>query len=139
MKVHEPQARGVIDPEFSVTGSFERYMGHVPAAFAVTRGDQHTLVYANAAFCSLVAPDGQPLIGRPLAEAFEKRDSLGLTDLLDRAFRTGVVSRDHRVESSDQDPLFLSCAVWPDVNREGVTENLVVELRVTTQDRKSVV
>ena len=93
------------DAEFSAAGSFERYMEHVPAAFAVTRGAQHTLVYANAAFRNLVAPDGEPLVGSPIAGAFATRDTTGLTALLDRAFRTGVVARDRRIEPVDESAL----------------------------------
>ena len=65
--------RHVVDAEFSAEGSCERHMDHVPAAFAVTRGDQHTLVYANAAFRNLIASDGEPLLGTPIANAFAIR------------------------------------------------------------------
>jgi signal transduction histidine kinase len=119
--------------DFSAAGSFERYVEHIPAAFAVTRGDKHTLLYANAAFRNLVANDSELLIGRPVADAFATRDTAGLTALLDRAFRTGVVSRDRRVELVDESALLLSCTIWPDVNGKGESEHLVIELRVATQ------
>jgi signal transduction histidine kinase len=129
----------VSEPAFSVAGSFERYVEHVQAAFAVTRGDRHTLVYANAAFRNLVAPDAEVLLGRPIADAFggAGRDTTGLTALLDRAYRTGVVSRNRRIEPVDESALPLMCTVWPDVNPNGDVEHLVIELRAATQEELS--
>ena len=123
----------VADAELSAGGSFERYLERVAAAFAVTRGDQHTLVYANAAFRKLLAPDGEDWIGRSIGAVFANRDTSGLTALLDRAFRTGVVSRNGRIEPVDESTLLLSCTVWPDVNSHGKSEHLVIELRAATQ------
>ncbi|HEY5440543.1 MAG TPA: ATP-binding protein [Gemmatimonadaceae bacterium] len=123
----------VVDAEYSAGGSFERYIEHVPAAFALTLGRQHTLVYANAAFRSLVTPDGEPSLGSPIAGAFARLDTAGLTALLDRAFRTGIVSRNRRIASADESVPPLSCTVWPDVNRNGESEHLVIELRPATQ------
>jgi signal transduction histidine kinase len=127
----------VIERAFSLAGSFERYVEHLQAAFAVTRGDGHTLVYANAAFRSLVAPDGEVALGRPIADAFATRDATGLTALLDRAWRTGVVSRNRRIEPVDERALPLICTVWPDVNQDGAAEHLVIELRRATQEELS--
>ena len=122
-----------LSADFSAAGSFEQYVEHIPAAFAVTSGERHTLVYANAAFRNLVANDAELLVGRSIANAFATRDTTGLTALLDRAFRTGVVSRDRRVELLDESALLLSCTIWPDVNNNGRSEHLVIELRISTQ------
>jgi signal transduction histidine kinase len=122
------------DTDFSAAGSFERYMGRLPAAFAVTSGSLHTLVYANAAFRGLVAPDGVLLLGRPIAESFPIRDMPGMTALLDQTFQSGIVSRDRGIELLRDDALLLSCTVWPDVNPSGEAEHLVIELRATTQE-----
>jgi len=108
-------------------------MDHLPAAFAVTRGEHHTLVYANAAFRSLMAPEGQLLIGRPIATAVAMRDTSGLTALLDRAFQSGVVARDRRVEPVTEGSMLLRGTVWPDVNTAGDTDCLVIELRAANQ------
>ena len=121
------------DATFSAAGSFEQVMEHIAAAFVLTRGAQHTLVYANAAFRHLVAPEGEPLrLGWPIAAAFGTRDTSRLTALLDRAFRTGVGSRNRRIELLDEHALPLTCTVWPDVNRNGDSEHLVLELRAAT-------
>jgi len=121
------------DAEFTAAGSFERFVGHIPAAFAVTRGERHTLVYANAAFRALVAPNGEGLSGLPIAEVLAVQDVRGLRLLLDRAYRTGVVSRDRRIEPVGETAMLLNCTIWPDVNANGDTEHLVIELRVATQ------
>ncbi len=122
-----------VDGEFSADGSFERYMGRVPAAFAVTSGAEHTLVYANAEFRKLVALNGQLPLGRPIAGAFAAHDTLGLTALLDRAFRSGNVSRDRGIELLSETALLLCCNVWPDMNASGEPEYLVIELRAATE------
>jgi len=62
---------------------------HVPAAFAVTRGHLHALVYANAAFRDLFTPDAEPVLGSPIADAFAIRNTIGLTPLLDLGLRLG--------------------------------------------------
>ena len=123
----------MVDAEFSATASFERYMERLPSAFALTFGRQHALVYANAAFRAMVAPDGELLSGRSIADVFAARDATGLTALLDRAFRTGVVSRNRRIGALDASTLPLTCTVWPEVNGNGESEHLIVEVRPATQ------
>ncbi len=127
-----------VDDDFSTAGSFERYIEHVPAAFAVTRGRDHLLVYANAAFRKLVSSKGTLEPGSRIADAFGAADARGLTALLDRAFRTGAVSRDRRVEPVDSTSLLFSCTVWPDVSQGGAAEHLVLELRVATHSELTV-
>lgn len=119
--------------EFSGGDSFGRFMESVPAAFAVTRGPAHLLVYANAAFHHLTAEAGDPILGRPLTDAFTGRDTSGLTAVLDSAFRTGLVTRDRHIEPVDERALPWSCSVWPGVNRNGESEHIVIELRLATQ------
>ena len=123
----------VADAEGSAAGSFERRMEHLPAAFALTHGRQHTLVYANAAFRTLVAPNGELRVGRPIADAFAQRDPAGLTALLDGAFRTGIVSRNRRIGAQDVSAPPLRCTVWPDVNGSGEPKHLVIELYAATE------
>jgi signal transduction histidine kinase len=136
-KKHGPTDREVEAPARDVS-TFGVYMDHVPAAFAVTHGEQHTLIYANAEFRSLIASDGRSVVGRPIADAFAIEDRTGLVALLDRAFHTGVVARDRRIEPVDEKALRLSCTVWPDLNGTGKAEHLVIELRVATQEELTV-
>lgn len=112
--------------------SFAWAMEHVEEAFAVIRGDRHTIVYANAAFRRLLNHDDVPVIGRHLDEAFALDGNTALTAMLNRANRTGVGSRHLMVKPLVEGTLPLSCTVWSDVQRNGDTEHLVVELRHAT-------
>jgi len=125
----------VEDPEgFSAVLSFESLLQHVPAAFAVTSGDRHTLIFANAAFRALVAPEGEPvLIGQPIASSFAVRDAVALNAVLDKTFRTSVVARNRRIEPMDDGALPLICSVWPELAGNGDPQRLIIELRAATQ------
>src|SRR5207248_7503574 len=102
------------EPENATAGSFEQRIEHVPTAFAVTSGDRHTLVYANAEFRDLIARDGRVLLGVPIADAIPMQDTAELTALLDRSLHAGVVSRNVRVGHLDDGSETVSCTVWPD-------------------------
>ena len=113
-------------------GPSYHYLEHVPAAFAVVEGEDHHLVYANAAFRQMIGPGSVPaaaIAGTPLFEAYRGRPVPLLRALLDRARRTGVVARDRRVEAMDEGALLLSCTVWPGVDAHSVTQHLVIEMR----------
>ena len=109
--------------------SFAWAMEHVEEAFAVLRGDRHTIVYANAAFRRLLDHDDVPVIGRHLDEALSLDGNSDLTAMLNRAHRTGVGARQVMVKPLVEGTLPLSCTVWSDVQRNDDTEHLVVELR----------
>ncbi|MDB4892948.1 MAG: ATP-binding region ATPase domain protein [Gemmatimonadetes bacterium] len=121
-------------PQGLAAPSFERLLQRVPAAFAITSGREHTLIFANAAFRTLVAPaNGETLLGQPLASAFAPRDAVALRAVLDRAFRTSVVARNRRIEPMDDGALPLICSVWPELAGNGDAQGLIVELRAATQ------
>ena len=120
--------------EFSDAPSFERLMQHVPAAFAVTSGNQHALVFANTAFRALVAPARQVVIGKPIVSAFAERDAVALSAVLDRTFRTSIVARNRRIEPVEDGALPLICNVWPELASNGDPDRLIIELRAATQD-----
>jgi signal transduction histidine kinase len=122
-------SRAVPGPAELLSQHFE----HVAAAFALTSGYQHTLVYANAAFRTLVAPQGEPQIGRPITDAISVNERSGLGLVLDRAFRTGLVARNRRIGAVEDGVRPLACTVWPEAGRNGDTEQLLIELRVATQ------
>ncbi|MBA2684307.1 MAG: hypothetical protein H0U66_07450 [Gemmatimonadaceae bacterium] len=134
-----PSATAPYATNFSGAGSFERFMEHLPAAFALTSGSEHVLAYANEAFRKLVTLDGQLAIGSPIGSLFGPRDRVELTALLDRAFRSRVVSRNRAIapELRDTD-LLMRCTVWPDVGVNGETNHLLIELRAATQDELKV-
>ena len=125
--------RVVGESAVAASHTLDGYVGRAPIAFAVTRGDQHELVYANAAFRMLFAAGGDPMIGSPLAEALDRGGPTGLAALLDRSFRTGAVSRNRHIGPVDERAPPLICTVWPDANEHGESECLVIELRLATQ------
>ena len=111
-------------------------MEHLPAAFAVTRGEHHTLVFANAAFRNMVTLDGKVSTGEPIGELFAVPEREEMNALMDRAFRSGVVSRNRVVEQKDDGVMPLRCTVWPEVDDSGKTQQLLIELRAATQDEQ---
>ena len=112
--------------------SFARYMDHVASAFAMTRGGQHRIAYANSAFRSLVASHGDVRVGDPIVDVFPARDRAGLATLLDRAFRVGVATRNRLVASVADGTPALSCTIWPELAATGETEHLLIEVRYAT-------
>ncbi|MEP7001583.1 MAG: ATP-binding protein [bacterium] len=113
--------------------SFPRHIENVAAAFALTTGNEHTLIYANAAFRTLVAPQGELRIGRPIADAISASEKSGLGVVLDRAFRTGLIARNRRIGAVEEGVRPLACTVWPEAGLNGDTAQLLIELRVATQ------
>ncbi|HET6760520.1 MAG TPA: histidine kinase dimerization/phospho-acceptor domain-containing protein, partial [Gemmatimonadaceae bacterium] len=115
-------------------GAVDRYLGHAPTALAVTRGEAHTLVYANAAFRRLLAPTGHEVIGRSLVDALALagRDTAELPALLDRAYHQGVAVRDHLLGLALDGMSPLSYDVWSVKDSEGRPDQLVVEVRDAT-------
>ena len=134
--LHATRVSTHTDALFTGAGSFERLMEHLPAAFAVTNGVRHTLVYANAAFRKLLTLDGGMRMGVPIESVFAEHERAELVALLDRAFRSGVVSRNRTIEPEHENDFLLRCTVWPDVTAAGKTDNLLIELRPATQDEQ---
>ncbi len=108
---------------------FERYAERVPAAFAVTRGVDHTLVYANSAFRDLTATTGGAALGAPISNAFVGHDAATLTIVLDRVNRTGIVARDRRLESAAPGAPAWCFTVWPESSDEWQAGRLIIEVR----------
>jgi signal transduction histidine kinase len=116
-------------------GASDQRIEHAPTAFAVTSGDHHTLVYANAEFRDRIARDGRIPLGVPIADAIPMRHTAEFTALLDRSLRAGVVSRNVSVDPLDgSEP--VSCTVWPDIEIDDGSTHLVIELREATPPRR---
>ncbi len=123
----------------SMASSMVRMMERLPAAFAVTAGPNHALIYANAPFRSLVARDADVLaLGSCLVDAFVEPSRAGLQGLLDRALFSGSVARNRRIDHSENGALPLVCTVWPDIGNDGNAEQLVIELRLATPGELSI-
>ncbi|MEP6905758.1 MAG: ATP-binding protein [Gemmatimonadales bacterium] len=118
--------------EVSVQEALRRYMEQAPRPFAVTRGADHTLVYANAAFCRLVSVAGTAALGSAVTTVFPADEGQGLHALLDRAYRGGIDLLDERIQSSSGRAKDWNFSVWPAVSDKGHPETLGIEVREST-------
>src|ERR1700738_4152716 len=111
--------------KFSVQEALRRS----PLPFAITSGADHTLVYANSAFCRLAGiPDDEgPRV--PISTVFTGTDRGALSAILDRAFRDGVTLLDERINASNERASGWQWSVWPVITDDGRTEALGIQIR----------
>jgi signal transduction histidine kinase len=109
--------------------SVEEVLRRSPLPFAITRGAEHTLAYANSAFSRLAGiADGEaPEI--PIATVFTGTEGGALSGLLDRAFRDGAELLDERIDASNERASSWQCTVWPVVTNHGRAEFLAIQIR----------
>jgi signal transduction histidine kinase len=115
--------------ELSLQEALRGFMQQAPLPFAITRGAEHTLVYANAAFCRLAGVANGEALGAPIAKAFTGTEGRALSAILDRAFRDGVELLDERIDASSERASHWQCSVWPVISDDGRPEALGIELR----------
>jgi signal transduction histidine kinase len=104
-------------------------MEHAPLPFAITRGVQHNLAYANAPFCHLAGIGDCASLGDPITSAFAGSERNSLNVLLNRAYSGVDAVRDEHVYTSRADGTTWRCTAWPVVDNHGRPEALGVELR----------
>jgi signal transduction histidine kinase len=114
--------------KLSIPEALRRCMQQAPLPFAITRGAEHKLVYANSAFARLTGPKGKAL-GASVDTAFTKAEARGLSALLDRAFRDGVELLDERIDGSSERASEWQCSVWPVIADNGRAEALGIQIR----------
>jgi signal transduction histidine kinase len=119
---------GARETELSIEEALMRCMQQAPLPFAVTRGAEHSLVYANTAFC-LLADVTAHMLGQPITGAFSADERWALSAILDRAFRDGVELLDERIDRSSGEVSDWQCSVWPVIADDGRTEALGIEIR----------
>jgi signal transduction histidine kinase len=115
--------------ELSIQKALRRCMQQAPLPFAITRGADHRLVYANSAFCRLAGIANGNALGVPIAETFGGTEARNLSGLLERAFRGGVELLDEALDPSGEDVSGIMCSVWPVIAKDGHTEALGIEIR----------
>jgi signal transduction histidine kinase len=113
--------------DFTVGVSIGKHLALAPVAFAVTEGDAHTLVYANALFRNLQSA-GLIGIGVP-ADAGQRSTAADLTAVLDDAARNMQTVRDVVIQSPAGETPRWSCSVWPVADSTDAPKRLVVEVR----------
>lgn len=120
-------AAPVSDP--TIQDALRGYMQQAPLPFAITRGAEHALVYANSAFRRLVGVPNGDALGAPIAAAFTATEGRALTALLDRAFRDRVEILDAHIDASRSGAGGWQCSVWPVIAADRLVEALGIELR----------
>ena len=101
-----------------------------PEGRALTRGPEHLIDYANAAFCQLAHQDRKQLVSRRFVEAFGDVDGA----MLDRVYATGCgeSSADHEHALPDGKRRYLSYAVARLTDASEQTLGLTVTAKDTT-------
>jgi signal transduction histidine kinase len=109
--------------------SVQESMRRSPLPFAITRGAEHTLVYANAALCRLagIASSEAPRV--PIAAVFTGAEGGALSALLDRASRDRVELLDERIDAASARASVWQCSVWPVIADDGRSEALGIQIR----------
>ena len=109
--------------------SVQKAMQRSPLPFAITRGAEHTLVYANSAFCRLAGIATGETPGIPIATVFTGTEGAALSALLDRALRDGVELLDEQIDTSNERASGWQCSVWPVITDDGRVETVCIEIR----------
>jgi signal transduction histidine kinase len=104
-------------------------MEQAPLPFAITRGNDHKLVYANSAFCRLAGIANGDALGAPIAATFTGTEGRKLRGILDRAFRDGAELLDEALDPASENAGNIMCSVWPVIAENGHTEALGIEIR----------
>ena len=109
--------------------SVQDAMRRSPLPFAITRGAERKLVYANSAFSRLAGIAKGETPGVPIATVFTGTEGGALSALLDRAARDGVELLDQRIDSSSERASGWQCSVWPVITDDGRAEAFGIEIR----------
>ena len=117
--------------ERSIQEALRRSVQQAPLPFAITRGPEHTLLYANSAFCRLAGVGPGDALGAPIATAFPATARRALSALLDRAFRDRVELVDERLDASSDRASEWQVSAWPVIADDGRAEALGIEIRAS--------
>ena len=117
-----PAARAI---RFSVQEAMRRS----PLPFGITRGAEHTLVYANAALCRLagIADCESPRV--PIATVFTGAEGRALSALLDRTPRDRAELLDERIDASSERASRWQCNVWSVIADNRRVKAVAIEIR----------
>ena len=116
-------------PRFSVQKALQLSMQQAPLPFAITRGADHTLAYANSALRRLVGAGNADALGAPIATVFTASEGSALNAILDRAFLDGVEQLDERIIGSSERASGWQFTVWPVTGDDGRADALGIEIR----------
>ena len=109
--------------------SVQKVMRRSPLPFAITRGAEHTLVYANSAFSRVAGIATGETPGVPIATVFTGTEGAALSALLDRTLRDGIELLDEQIDTSNETARGWQCSVWPVITDDGRVETVCIEIR----------
>jgi signal transduction histidine kinase len=115
--------------KFSLQQTIRRFIEQAPLAFAITRGEEHTVAYANSAFRRLAGISPAAALGAPITTTFIGTEGRALSTILDRAFRDGIELLDESIDSSSERASRWRYNVWPVIYDNGRVEALGIEIR----------
>ena len=104
-------------------------MRRSPLPFAIARGAEHTLVYANSALCRLAGIPDREAPRVPIATLFTEAEGGALSALLDRASRDRAELVNERIDASRERASGWQCNVWPVIAGNRRVEALAIEIR----------
>jgi signal transduction histidine kinase len=114
---------------FSLQKTLRLCMQQAPLPFAITRGAEHTLAYANSAFRRLVGVGNADALGAPIATVFTASEGQALNAILDRAFLDGVEQLDERIDTSSKTASGWQFTVWPVIADNRLAGALGIQIR----------
>ena len=115
--------------ELSIQAALRDYTQKTALPFAITVGAEHSLVYANPAFCRLAGMVNGDALNAPLGTLFKPSESRALNEILDRAFQERVEYLDVRIKESSEKASAWQYSIWPVIAPDGSTEALGIEIR----------
>jgi signal transduction histidine kinase len=114
--------------ELSIQEALRLYTQQSPLPFAIARGPEHTLVYANPAFCRL-ADAAEISLGKSIAAGLAPLEGRALISILDRAFRERLELLDVALDAPTERAKSWRCSVWPVVGEDGETNALGIQIQ----------
>ena len=104
-------------------------MRRSPLPFGITRGVEHTLIYANAALCRLAGIADREAPRVPIATVFTGAEGRALSALLDRSSRDRVELLNERIDASSERASRWQCNVWLVIADNRRVKALAIEIR----------
>ncbi len=115
--------------EVSVQEALRHYIKDAALPFAITRGPEHAIAYANSAFHRFgSAAIDQPIV-ESVAEKFDASAMARLRAILDRAWHAGTELVDERLDVPGTRASGWRVNVWPVIGGDGKAEALGIEIR----------
>src|ERR1700694_5688674 len=119
--------------ELSIQAALRDYTQKTALPFAITIGAEHTLVYANPAFCRVAGIVNGDDLNAPVGTLFKAPERRALNEILDRAFQDRVEFLDVRIDESSEKASARQYSIWPVIAADGHTEALGIEIREPTR------